>query len=128
MHKPHSILLIEDDQLLGTLYSHLLQEAGYCVQWAPSARTALKALARERVDLILLDVMLPEMSGIEFIERIPDKVPRTVVLTNLDHARVKEELKRKGILGYIIKSDHTPDSFLWTIAGMIHKTVDQVSL
>ncbi|MBW7944179.1 response regulator [Patescibacteria group bacterium] len=126
MHRPHSILLIEDDHLLGRLYSHLLQESGYQVRWVTSARTALKALAGEDTDLILLDVMLPEMSGVEFIERIPGRASQTVMLTNLDHARLKEELRSKGILGYIIKSDHTPDSFLGAIAEMIAKTDGQL--
>lgn len=126
MQKAHSLLLIEDDQTLGKLYESLLQEDGYRVCWHQSALPALDQIAQQEFDLILLDVMLPEMSGLEALEKLGTKSQSTVMLTNLDHSRVLSEVTRNGALGYIIKSEHTPDSFLLKVSDFLTK-VDQYS-
>lgn len=108
----HSILLIEDDPTLGFLYQQLLIEAGYYVSWKQSAAEALDHIKDQPQHLVLLDVMLPDMSGVEMLERLGDTVSRTVMLTNLDQSGVQEKVKNQGVLGYIIKSEHTPESFL----------------
>ena len=117
MRKPRSLLLIEDDRLLGSLYRQLLFEAGYEITWSENAHQALAELERQHFDVILMDVMLPEMSGIELLDKLTD-CP-VIALTNLDQSKVREELTRKGVIGVVIKSDHTPDTFLSTVAGFV---------
>lgn len=67
---PPRILIIEDDAALTTLLDYNLQSAGYSVTTAPSAEDGELALSEDLFDLIILDWMLPEMSGIEFCGRL----------------------------------------------------------
>jgi len=119
MQKKHSVLLIEDDPTLGRLYNQLLKDAEYQVSWYMSAKKALQDIDGRRFDLILLDIMLPDMNGLEALILLKEKAKETVMLTNLDHSRVLEQVKRKGALGYIIKSDHTPDTFLSAVDNFL---------
>lgn len=67
---PPRILIIEDDAALTTLLDYNLQSAGYSVTTAPSAEDGELALSEDLFDLIILDWMLPEMSGIELCGRL----------------------------------------------------------
>lgn len=64
------ILLIEDEVDLGRLFVHALARQGYEVRHAKNAETGLKAFRQWKPDLILLDLVLPGMSGLEFLELI----------------------------------------------------------
>ena len=84
-----SILILEDDILLGKMYKKKLEESGYQVNLQYTARGALTVLKTDGIDLLLLDIMLGgDMNGFDVLEEIkkdqklaPTKV---VVLTNLD--------------------------------------------
>jgi two-component system phosphate regulon response regulator PhoB len=67
---PPRILIIEDDAALTTLLDYNLRSAGYAITTAPSAEDGDLALSEDLFDLIILDWMLPEMSGIEFCGRL----------------------------------------------------------
>ncbi len=61
------------------------------------------------------------MSGLEALDKLGAQSRNTVMLTNLDHSRIISEIQRKGTLGHIIKSDHTPESFLMTVSDFTAK-------
>ena len=67
---PNHILIVDDDQLLRRSLSLQLEQAGYRTSTAASAEDALALLQRQRPDLILLDVGLPGMDGLEALRRI----------------------------------------------------------
>jgi len=117
MSKKNSLLLVEDDQLLGPLYLHLLGDAGYVVTHCRTASETEEMVLKKKFDLVLLDVMLPDLSGLELLSRFYRLVPVPVVLlTNLDQPQVKEKALQFGALGCLIKSEYTPDEFLDRIA------------
>jgi CheY-like chemotaxis protein len=64
------VLVVDDDEDNTVIASTILRAHGYDVRVAPSGPAALKILDAERIDLVLLDVMMPEMSGIEVLDRI----------------------------------------------------------
>ncbi len=70
------ILIVEDEESLLKLESILLTTKGYLVQGATTGLAALEAVAAEAPDLILLDIMLPELDGFEVCERLK-KDPKT---------------------------------------------------
>jgi DNA-binding response OmpR family regulator len=70
------VLLVEDDSPVRGMISDLLEEAGYQVAEAIDGFQALKSLRERRPDLIILDLMLPGMSGWEFLERSRDRLER----------------------------------------------------
>jgi len=64
------ILVVEDEEDIQQLVSFNLIKAGYHVLWADSGEEGIRHLENEKVDCILLDLMLPGMNGIEFCRKI----------------------------------------------------------
>lgn len=107
------ILIAEDDEFLRELYSDVLKaEQGYSVETAIDGQDALQKISQGGWDLILLDIIMPKLSGLDIAKRIKETPPSTpnkclVFLTNLDKG---EEIKEALMLGdgYLIKSQITP--------------------
>lgn len=120
--RSHSVLLVEDDALLWPLYVELLCQAGYEVAHAQDAYAALEYIEQKRFNLVLLDVMLPEISGVELLyhcqqlcTQMHKDSPIFIMLSNLHQLTLQEQLLSQGASAFLIKSDHTPDQFLQAI-------------
>jgi DNA-binding response OmpR family regulator len=118
MKKKKRILIVEDEEMLLKLYSFLLKEAGYDVETQSTGSTAYEAIKNDFFDLVLLDIMIPEMDGIQVLTKLKDegvldeKKPNIVMMTNLGKDTYIGQAVSLGIRGYIVKSDITPDVFL----------------
>ncbi|GGM93611.1 response regulator [Thermus composti] len=64
------ILVVEDEPLVAHLVRRMLERAGYQVAWAPSGKAALEALGREAFDLVVCDLVMPGVSGLEVIREV----------------------------------------------------------
>lgn len=112
-----TVLLAEDESALRELYKSLLIKDGYEVTAVDNGQSAYDQLASRKFDLLLLDILMPKLSGLDLLERLQkeDKLGaavRTVMLTNLsDDSKIAEALKY-GIRGYMVKSNYTPDTFI----------------
>lgn len=110
MVKSKSILIIEDDPDLADMYMLQLTGVGYRVMTAPSAQAALDVLDKQSIDLILLDVLLPNSNGFAILHELrsyPDwrDIP-VVMLSNVTLAEVgvsKGLLKELGVYAYLEK-------------------------
>lgn len=114
---PKKILIVEDEEYLRDLYVELLKEAGYDVDSASAGKEAYVKMKKGGYDLVLLDIMLPEMDGLEILKRLkesPSEKPNEniVLLTNLSKDLTISKGVALGIQGYIIKSDITPGQFI----------------
>ena len=101
------ILIVEDEESLLKLESILLTTKGYLVQGATTGLAALEAVAAEAPDLILLDIMLPEMDGFEVCEHLK-KNPETrhIPIILLTARKTPEDVARGKEVGanhYITK-------------------------
>lgn len=74
------LLLVEDDQLLGDGISAGLKQDGYTVDWVEDGEAADHALRSEHFDIVVLDINLPRLSGIEVLKRLRDRSSVTPVL------------------------------------------------
>jgi two-component system phosphate regulon response regulator PhoB len=104
-----AILLVEDDTLLGRTLSTYLEKAGFALFWARKSDEVFEALGAQAIDLILLDIMLPGVSGIDILRQIkqmPDKrsIP-VVMLTNLSDMTTMNQATDAGALDYIVKAN-----------------------
>ncbi len=101
------ILIVEDEESLLKLESILLTTKGYLVQGATTGLAALEAVATEAPDLILLDIMLPELDGFEVCERIKkDPNTRHIPIILLTAKKTPEDITRGEEVGadeYITK-------------------------
>lgn len=99
------ILFVEDDRMLGEATTSYLKQDGYVVEWVKTGETALQALKFEIIDLILLDLGLPEKSGheiLEYIKKNKIKAP-VIVLTAQDEIDQKIKTLDLGADDYITK-------------------------
>jgi DNA-binding response OmpR family regulator len=108
------ILIIEDENFIGDLYERALQAGGYEPNVVIDGALALKEAQTNQYDVILLDIMLPNMTGTEILatlrntELTPNLKAKIIITTNLeldDEGRAAIENKADG---YIVKADITP--------------------
>ena len=119
------ILLVEDEDLIRELYSRQLTKAGYMVKSAADGNAGLAALKTEPFDLLLLDIMLPGLNGLqvlsEFKKDNPNSLMKVILLTNLGQEAVIKEGFDLGAHAYLIKASYTPDQVVQevnnTLAG-----------
>lgn len=119
------VLCVEDEFFISELYDRALRKAGYEVTTALNGSDGLKLAQTDRYDIILLDLMVPGVSGMEIMKilRDPTQTPnlhsRIVITTNLvqdDEARKQIEAQADG---YIIKADITPNELV-TFLGKLN--------
>lgn len=108
-----SVLVVEDDPVLLKMYSEKFTFEGFEVLNAKNGEEALDVVKDKNVDIILLDIMLPRMSGTDFLERLrgDDKkkdIP-VVALTNLAEESEKQRAIKLGVEEYLVKAMQTPE-------------------
>lgn len=105
---PKKILLVEDDDSLATVYTTRLKAEGFETQRVPNGEDALAATLEYKPDLILLDVMMPKVSGFDVLD-ILRNTPETanlkiVMLTALSQDSDKARAESLGVDDYLVKS------------------------
>ncbi len=107
------ILLVEDEDFIRELYERQLSKEGFVVKTAPDGQTGLDLLKTEDFDLLLLDIMLPGMNGLQLLREFKTQNPNspmvTILLTNLGQEAVIKEGFELGAQAYLIKASYTPD-------------------
>lgn len=107
------ILLVEDEDFIRELYTRQLTKAGFFVKSAPDGQTGLNTLKAETFDLLLLDIMLPGINGLQLLREFKTHNPNspmiTILLTNLGQEAVIKEGFELGAQAYLIKASYTPD-------------------
>ena len=107
------ILLVEDEDFIRELYVRQLTKAGFQVKSAVDGQSGLNLLKSEAFDLLLLDIMLPGMNGLQLLREFKTQNPNskmiTILLTNLGQEAVIKEGFELGAQAYLIKASYTPD-------------------
>jgi len=106
------ILIIEDDPLMSRMYQKIFTFEGYEVELASDGQEGLDKVRATKPTLVLLDVMMPKMNGLEVLGKMkadPEikKIP-VVVLTNLAGQQDAEKALSMGAVRYIVKSEYEP--------------------
>ena len=110
------ILIIEDEHILAGLYADRFRQEKWKVTIATTRDEGLKLTKKEKPDMILLDILLFNGDGIEYLKTKKDdetitKIP-VVVFSNFDDSKTKEESLELGALEYLLKTDYTPQELL----------------
>mgnify|MGYP001558658592 CR=1 FL=1 len=123
--KTYKILLIEDDKFLIKLYSEKLVREGFEVSMAISGEEGLKKIEREKPDLILLDIILPQKNGFDILSEVKlnpntNTIP-VIMLTNLGQdADIKTGMDL-GAADYLIKTDFSINDLPERIRAVLAK-------
>ncbi|AWK89184.1 response regulator [Azospirillum thermophilum] len=120
--KAQIILVVEDNVLMRKLFIRCLEEAGYSVVEAQDARTVMDLMREVRPDLVVMDILMPDLSGMELIKQIradSDLAPTPVVaVTNLATPADKRRLADAGFTGHVSKPIK-PKEFQGSIAAFL---------
>jgi len=113
---PHGkkLLCIEDEHFIGELYSRALTKAGYDVTVIIDGMEGLKEAQTDKYDIILLDLMIPSLTGIEILRKLRDSTQtpklhsKIIITTNLEQREeVRADIEKQAD-GYIVKAEVTP--------------------
>jgi len=120
---PKKILIIEDDKFLRELISKKLVNEGFAIVSAVDGAEALKKVKEEKLDLILLDLILPGVDGFEVLARIKSdpsvsSIP-VVILSNLGQEEEIEKGLKLGAVSYLVKAYFTPAEIIEKIKEVL---------
>jgi len=108
------ILCIEDERFISELYARALEKAGYEVTIVADGEEGLHKAVNGGFDIILLDIMLPTMNGVDLLNKMKDKnvqppmTSKIIITTNLDQKEdIRQEVEKLAD-GYLIKAEITP--------------------
>jgi DNA-binding response OmpR family regulator len=106
------IAIIEDDQAISQMYRFKFEGEGYEVETAQNGKFGLALVENMKPDIILLDLMMPEMTGDVMLEKLRakpwGKKVKVIILTNMGEQEIPAKVKELGVSGVILKADMTP--------------------
>lgn len=108
------ILCIEDEHFINELYSRALTKAGYEVKVVIDGEEGLREAKTNQYDIILLDIMIPNLIGTDVLKRLrdPEETPnlraKIIITTNLELGEEDRQRVERQADGYIVKADLTP--------------------
>lgn len=110
--KKHHILLIEDDSFVHELYKRALTKIGFQVSSAFDGEEGVQLAQQKKVDLILLDILLPKLNGVDVLRKLKSdpeisNIP-VILLTNLGQESIIREAFRIGADGFLLKARLLP--------------------
>jgi CheY-like chemotaxis protein len=106
------VLCIEDEHFISDLYVRALQRAGYDVTPIIDGEEGLKQALTNTFDIILLDIMVPNLTGTEALKRLRQQVPdlkaKVIITTNLEQSEENRAEVEQQADGYLVKAEITP--------------------
>jgi two-component system sensor histidine kinase/response regulator len=106
------IAIIEDDQAISQMYRIKFEAEDYEVETAENGKLGLELAENMRPDIILLDLMMPEMTGDEMLQKMRDtawgKNIKVIILTNMGEQEAPPIIKQLGVRHFIVKAEMTP--------------------
>ncbi len=120
---PKKILIIEDEEILADLLKAKLTGLGYDVSVAPDGLQGWEALKELLPDLVLLDIVMPKMSGIELLEHkrgLPSvKIRRVIIISNSGQPVELQKCKELGAKDWLIKTEFDPQEVVTKVVAQI---------
>lgn len=118
-----SIAIVEDDQAISQMYRFKFEAEGYTVQTAENGKLGLELIQSMKPDIILLDLMMPEMTGDEVLAKMRasdwGKDIKVIILTNMGEQEIPASIKTLGVDGVILKANMTPRQ----VADLVKKSL-----
>jgi DNA-binding NtrC family response regulator len=120
-----SVLIVEDDPGISGMYAYIFKRRGFTVHQARDSMEALRAVELVKPSAIVLDILMPGETGIEFLKRanLKDKSPGTkvFVVSNVESAEFAKELEPFKVAAYWTKAEKTPSSVVELVEQVLAK-------
>ena len=118
------VVIVEDDMAISQMYRIKFQAEGFDVDTAENGKLGLELCEKTKPDIILLDLMMPEMSGDQMLTELRKTTwgakTKVVILTNMGEEEVPESVKQQGGSALVLKANMTPRQ----VAELVKKTID----
>lgn len=119
-----TILIVEDDESISNMYQLKIKQLGLNILVAADGASGLEAAKKQKPDLIMLDVILPQLDGFSVLEELKKnketaKIP-VVMLTNLSTTEDQEKANKLGANGYVVKANVTPTEVSETVQKLLN--------
>jgi two-component system response regulator MprA len=115
------IAIVEDDRAISQMYRIKFEAEDYEVETAENGVIGLELIKTMKPDIVLLDLMMPEMNGDEMLRKLREsdwgKHVKVIILTNIGEQEMPEDMKDLDISAFIVKADLTPRQ----VADMVKK-------
>lgn len=112
MPKMPKVAIVEDDQTISQMYRFKFEAEGYQVETAENGKLGLGLAEAMKPDIILLDLMMPEMTGDEMLTKMRatswGKSIKVIILTNIGEQEIPASVRELGVEAVILKADMTP--------------------
>ncbi len=124
------LLLVEDDPFIAEIYKKKFEGSGFEVLNATSGKQVLRELLEKQFDIVLLDLVLPEMGGFDILHelRTSGKYPpdlKVVIFSNLSGSEEREKAVKYGANGFISKTDFTPSKVVEEVNRYLRQFSEQ---
>jgi DNA-binding response OmpR family regulator len=106
------VAIIEDDQAISQMYRFKFEAENFTVETAENGKLGLGLVEQMKPDIILLDLMMPEMTGDEMLTKLRaqpwGKDIKVIILTNKGEQEIPDSVRQQGVSAVILKADMTP--------------------
>ncbi len=123
------ILMIEDEKDLAEIYSLQMKMSGIDVVIAQNGAEALDILGKQSFDLVLLDLLMPEVDGFEVLKKIKGdsklKKNKVYAWSNLTQKKQIDLASKCGADGFLIKSEYTPSSLVAKVNELLKSKINK---
>ncbi len=119
------ILIVDDDEFLRDMYGTKFTECGFEVETAVSGESALELLRNSDYDAVLLDIVMPNMSGLDTLEairQIPEKGEdiKVIILSNQGEISDLERAEKAKVSGYLVKANFIPSEVVTEVRKILN--------
>jgi two-component system alkaline phosphatase synthesis response regulator PhoP len=123
------IVIVEDDSMIAEIYKKKFSESGFEVLMAVSGDEVLNLAKKEKIDVILLDLIMPKMDGFEVTKNLRsgnfDPNIKIIIFSNLNQAEDKEKAMNLGANGFIVKSSYNPSELVAEVQRLSNRMDEQ---
>jgi DNA-binding response OmpR family regulator len=115
------ILVVEDEHSLASALDSHLQEAGFLTRVVYNGKDALEVIEREKFDMVLLDILMPEVDGWEVLKRLTAQKTRTIIITNLNSEDDRQKGKTLGAEEFIVKANISLEDLVKNVVALLEQ-------
>ncbi|MFA4817479.1 MAG: response regulator [Parcubacteria group bacterium] len=124
-----NIIIVEDDPMISEIYQKKFVDSGYQVFLATSGEQTLTIAKKDKIDLVLLDLIMPKMNGFEVLENLRgggyDPNIKVIVFSNLSSSEDREKAAKLGANGFIAKSEFSPSDLVKEVGRLLGQYQEQ---
>ena len=124
---PQTILIVDDEKRLVSLVQSYLMQEGYRVFTAYNGKDALPVAQKEKPDLIILDIMMPDLNGIEALKEVSakkkDTLKKIIITTNASDMEFLSEALELGVSSYFLKSNMSLENIFATAEEKVAQVI-----